>query len=797
MGIKTRKVDTSIVALDGTVVFEKKDFEVPESWTDQAAMIASSKYATADEYSVLDIINRIVNKITMWGLDYKYFDAAAANDFSLKLFDILVNQKAAFNSPIFMNIGVPGVPQVSAACFIGDIEDTMEDILAHNHRAGMIFRSGAGIGVNISKLRGEGEPLSNRGSSSGPISFMRAWDASAAAIKSGGRTRRSAVLLAMDVDHPDVEEFINCKSAEEKKAKALIEAGYSREEANATIDFQNANHSIVLTDEFMNAVKRNRQWKLYNRVGGSVAKKLKAKDLLRTIAQRAWETGDPGLQFRDTINAANPIPNTGEIQTSNPCGEVYAISYSSCLLAAINILKYINRIDRGQYLLDTIALERDVEILTTALDIMIEGSDYPDPRFEKVAKATRPIGIGISNFATALMVSGIKYDSEEGRDMGRYIYQNISSFAANASIKLANTMGPFKEFPSNVNETIKAITNVCLPVDRTKIKNLIKKYGIRNSQLTTAMPCGTVGLLLDCDSFSIEPIFRKESVKSLVGGGELKLIPKCIEHARKEGYPEEVICDASTVHWSDHIRMVSALQDGISQGISKTINMPNSATVDDVKEAYLMAWELGCKGITVYRDGSKTWQPMNAAKEEKEVVKKEEKKFLERRKLPDDRPSSTHHFDIAGFEGYLTASTYPGTNDLGEIFIRASKAGSPMQGMLDSFATVVSIALQYGVPLEKLIEKFTNTGFAPSGITKNPNIRFCSSVTDYIFKFLKQKFIDVKEVQETIQLEKVEVAEEVQQTYDGPPCLTCGQITQRSGSCYLCLSCGLNGGCSS
>jgi ribonucleoside-diphosphate reductase alpha chain len=793
MSIKTRKVDTSIVALDGTVVFEKKDFEVPEAWTDQAAVIASSKFATTDEYSVLDIINRVVKKIIEWGLEYKYFEAESAHEFSVKLFDILINQRAAFNSPIWMNIGVSGVPQQSAACFIGDVEDTMEDILAHNHRAGMIFRSGAGIGINISKLRGAGEALSKRGSSSGPVSFMRAWDASGAAIKSGGRTRRSATLIAMNIDHPDIEEFISCKSLEENKAKILMAAGYTAEEASKSVGFQNANHSVVITDDFMEAVKRNKQWKLYNRIGGTVAKKLKAKELFNKIAERAWDTGDPGLQFRDTINAANPIPNTSAIEVSNPCSEVFAINYSSCLLAAINILKYVNRIDKGQYILDTIALERDVEVLTIALDIMIEGSDYPDPRFEKTAKATRPIGIGISNLAATLMISGLAYDSEEGREMARFIYQNISSFAANASIKLSNKMGPFKEFPSNANETIKAVANVCLPVDKDKIKKLIKKYGIRNSQLTTAMPCGTVGLWMDCDSFGIEPIFAKESKKTLIGGGELILMPNCIKHARAEGYSEEVICDASSVHWSDHIRMVSALQEGISQGISKTINMPNSATVEDVKEAYMMAWEMGLKGITIYRDGSKTWQPMSST--DKKEEKKEAKSFLERRKLPDDRPSSTHHFDIAGFEGYLTASTYPGTNDLGEIFIRASKAGSPMQGMLDSFATVVSIALQYGVPLEKLIEKFTNTGFAPAGITKNPDIRFCSSVTDYIFKYLKQKFADAPvETEATIQ---EVVSHETVQTYDGPPCLTCGQITQRSGACYLCSNCGLSGGCAS
>jgi ribonucleoside-diphosphate reductase alpha chain len=1112
MSVKTRKVDTIIKAIDGSIVFEKKNFEVPETWSDAAATIAASKYATKEENSVLDIINRVVQKITIWGMDYKYFSTDEAHDFSVKLFDILVNQRAAFNTPAWINLGIEGVPQVSAACYIGNAEDTLEDILKYMHTAGMIFRAGSGIGVNISKLRGSGEPLSKRGTSSGPLSFMKAWDASAGAVKSGGRSRRSASLIAMDVNHPDIETFVSCKASEEDKARLLMAAGLSANEASQSISFQNANHSVSITDEFMTAVKKNKQWKLRGRVDGSVVKKIKARDLFHKIAEAAWKSGDPGLQFRDTINAANPIPNTSDIECSNPCqpgwatvltpegirtfddidigstiwsgqrwtrvinkvftgtkpvseyittagsfigtekhrifengervevkdakaidistgpqtrtnniclealvdgwvlgdgsvhkasndlvylllgkedvdvftknynsfyvrhrpglsddahivrtsitaeelpktyereipnrfltgtkeevcsflkglynangsicggritlkaasfkvicgvqqmlssigirsyfttnkkhdvkfsngvyeckesydlnittdrhlfaslvgfdhpskkerlpealeiksttrppkktfeiiktielgehpvwditveadehsywtggllvsncGEVYAINYTSCLLAAINILKYINRIDKGQYILDTVALEKDVEILTTALDIMIEGSDYPDPRFEKVAKETRPIGIGVSNLAAALMVSGIKYDSEEGRDMAKFIYKNISSFAANTSIKLSTLKGPFKEFPSNVKETIEAITNVCLPLDQSRIAKLIKKYGIRNSQLTTAMPCGTVGLWMDCDSFGIEPIFAKESRKTLVGGGEMVIVPKCIEIARQEGYSEDVICDSS-MHWADHVKMVAALQEGISMGVSKTINMSDSATVEDIEEAYMMAWEEGLKGITIYRNGSKVWQPMSSTNEEKI---EQEKVSLERKRLPNDRDSKTHHFDIGGFEGYLTSSTYPDTNKLGEIFIRASKLGTTTQGILDSFAVMVSIALQYGVPLEKLVEKFVGTTFEPSGITQNPDIRFCSSVMDYLFKYLKQNHLDDKAIIEATTENKV--IKSATKTFDGPPCPTCGQITHRSGACYMCNSCGLAGGCS-
>jgi ribonucleoside-diphosphate reductase alpha chain len=836
--MKTRLVDVKIQNPDGSVVFQRDGFEVPAEWSDRAATIVASKYAMNEENSVLDIIERITEQLKQWGLEQKYFVTEdisklsivgsgsplsaeeQAEKFKQDLEDILINQRAAFNSPVWFNVGVKENDTAVSACFLGNVEDNMESILDHFKTAGLIFKNGSGIGVNISKIRAEGEQLSNKGKSSGVLSFLRSWDKVAGTIKSGGRTRRSAVLIGMEPDHPDVEKFIACKSLEEKKAKDLISLGYPEEEAYATVDFQNANHSIAASDVFMNAVKEDKDWMLVNRGNKEIAKKTKAKELFHKIAKQAWETGDPGMQFLSTINNANPIPNTGAIKTSNPCGEIYGVPYTACNLCSLNLLKYQENNDFIHGDLDIDKLDKDINTLILAMDIMIDPAYYATDEFKKVAIKTRPLGLGLTNLGAYLMRSRIPYGSVESLNLVDTIYSYVTGMAVAASCRIAKIKGPYAEFENNKSAHIAVIEN-----QGVYISESIKKYGLRNSQVTTAPPCGTVSFVMDADSTGIEPLFALKTYKQLSGGGFMEYTAKCVKDTIEDikilnpdyedssdediiEYFENVFRTANDLTWKEHIDVMVEIQKRISSGISKTVNLPNNATVEEVEEAYMYAWEKKCKGITIYRDGSKSMQPItDATKKEKEIT---EDRSLDldtdswsalRRKLPDTRQSITHKFNVGGLDGYLTVGMYEDGTP-GEIFIRTQKQGSTMQGVLDAFATAVSMGLQYGVPIETMIEKFVGSKFEPAGFTPNEEIRYASSPMDYMFKWISLNFIDEEddtlEEQEVVQVEKKkETPKQLPKTnFDGPPCSACGSVTSRNGTCFVCTQCGETTGCS-
>ena len=830
--IKTKLVDATIRDKDGNIIGGKENFEVPEFWSERAAKIVASKYATNEETSVLQIIDRVVEQIADWGLNCGYFyqenpeDLKEYNDFVFDLKDILVNQRGTFNTPVWLNIGVKNNSKQSSACFLATIEDTMEDISMHHIRAARIFKSGSGVGFNVSKLRAKGESLSNKGSSSGPISFMRAWDRTASVVKSGGKSRRAAVLVAMNADHPDVEEFIQCKSNEEKKAQALIQSGISIEESYSTVDFQNANHSVVVSDEFMKAVIEDKDWNLINRGDKKVSKTLKAKDLFNKIANQAWHTGDPGLQFLDAMNKMNPLQVTGIIENSNPCAEVYLPPWGCCQLFCFNLPRYLDNENKINYPL----LNADCKIIVTAMDILIGNADYPTEEFKKEAIETRPLGIGATDLAGYLIKKGLAYNSKEGRDAAKEVVGLITLNCIYDSIRLAEQLGPFKRYGIEKDSTYKVYDQVAYKANEcNKMQSDIyflledlKKYGIRNCTVTALAPNGTTGFMVDSDGTGIEPLFALEQTKQLSGGGTLTIIPKCVEEynnkypnfksplyvmgqkdpvdfirgKRREGYNPEVLKTANEISWEDHILMTAALQSVISMGISKTINMPSEATIEDIKKAYMLAWETGCKGITIYRDGSKGMQPLTDANK-----KQEPKPFIEkvvspvRTKMPSTRKSLTHKIEISGLDCYITVGLFEDGRP-GELFIRASKQGSAVLGLLDSFATMVSLGLQYGVPLEKLIDKFKGQQFQPNGMTSNPEIRLCTSIIDYVFKWIDREFNSPEKIEEIKEKIEEKVLTIKSNSLTGDICTECGGLMQAIGSCKYCTVCATSTGCS-
>jgi len=818
----TRKVDCQIISTSGETIFEKKDFEVPEGWSDTAAIIAASKYATNSENSAIDIIDRIANQITDWGIEQGYFSDDLPVKFQNDLKDILVNQRACFNSPVMFNIGVPENSNQASACFILPVEDNMEDILAHNVKSGMIFKSGSGVGINVSKLRAKGELLTNKGTSSGPISFMKMWDACAGSVRSGGKTRRSAVLICMDVNHPDIMEFIECKQHEEKKAKILIANGTDPEEAYQTVFFQNANHSVRVTDEFMRAVEADRDWELKPRKPGP-SKTVKAKDILHKIAEIAWETGDPGIQFHDRMNVDNPVPLMGEIRSSNPCGEFCSVDNGACNLASLNLVKY-HRDNDG---FDWELFKYDIDTMVTAMDILVEAADYPTEEIRKTTLKTRPLGLGFTNLGALLMLTNEPYDSEKARKTASIITRNMTLFAYQRSIELAKQLGSFESFEENVDTittVAKRLTEDPSHIDDTayNLAANIESHGLRNSQLTLLAPTGTISFLMDADSTGIEPLFALEATKQLAGGGTMKLIPKCVEEAHSKLIPgglypnnpdprdyqsdickkitnlpenkQDIFKTANEIHWRDHILMVAACQKHLNGSISKTINMPASATVADVLEAYTLAWREGLKGIAIYRDGCKDMQPLTVTKEEAEDPG-EEQWVAFRRRLPATHHSLTHKFSVGGFSGYLTVGLYEDGTP-GEVFIRAQKAGSMMSGMLDSFAIAVSFALQYGVPLEALAAKFIGSRFEPAGFTNNEEIRLTTSIMDYIFKWLTARFSEEDDTEEEITDARSSIPPGAPIDASGPPCSECGGMTIRLGGCFYCMTCNQSTGCS-
>ena len=878
-----------IAGEDGRVVFEQRDVEVPRFWSQTATNVVVSKYFRGPlgtprrETSVRQLIARVVDTITAWGEQQGYFGAGSEerNTFHDELTHLLLTQKAAFNSPVYFNVGIDPKPQCSA-CFILKVEDNMESILGWYRNEGMIFKGGSGSGVNLSALRSSREKLSAGGTASGPLSFMKAADASAGVIKSGGKTRRAAKMVVLNADHPDIVDFIKCKQEEEKKAWVLIDAGYDASldgPAYGSVFFQNANNSVRASDEFMQAVVNDGKWQTRFVRSGEVDAEYRARDLMRMIAEAAHACGDPGMQFDTTINLWHTCPASGRINASNPCSEYMHLDNSACNLASLNLLRFLD--DRGEF--DVKAFRNAVDVMITAQDIVIDNSSYPTDEITKNAKAFRELGLGYANLGALLMALGMPYDSEQGRDYAAAITALMTGEAYLQSARVAAQMSPFEGYAANREPMLKVIERhrsyayklepahvplELLRASREAWDDALKagqQSGYRNSQATVIAPTGTIAFMMDCDTTGIEPDIALVKYKKLVGGGMLKIVNQTVARALKRiGYDSKEIQEiieyldehdtiegaphlaqahlavfdcafkpragSRTIHYNGHLKMMGAVQPFISGAISKTINMPADATVDEVAEAYLTAWKLGLKAVAIYRDGSKRTQPLNTGKTEKSAPSALEAARAvvpsgefrpPRRKLADERKSITHKFDIAGHEGYITVGKYEDGSP-GEIFVSMSKQGSTISGLMDSFATAISYALQYGVPLQFLVDKFAHMRFEPSGFTKNPQIPYAKSIVDYLFRWLASKFLDEeakREVGVQMETERGEKRADapalsfapvptlsegkdsgMRQTFinqaDAPPCPDCGSIMVRTGSCYKCMNCGTTSGCS-
>jgi len=874
--------NASITNEKGKVVFEQTNVEIPKSWSLMATQVVVSKYFRGPlgtpqrEHSVRQMISRVVDTITGWGRKDGYFASDDdAQAFADELTHILVHQKACFNSPVWFNCGIEEKPQCSA-CFILAVEDTMDSILDWYRKEGVIFKGGSGSGVNLSKIRSSKEQLAGGGTASGPVSFMKAADASAGVIKSGGKTRRAAKMVVLNVDHPDIEEFVKCKVEEEKKAWALIEAGYDSSldgPAYGSVFFQNANNSVRVTDEFMRAVQEDREWQTKYVKNDQPCDTYKARDLLRMIAESTYFCGDPGMQYDSTINDWHTCSNTARINASNPCSEYMHLDNSACNLASLNLLKYLR--DDGVF--DTEAFRRAVDIVILAQDILVDNSSYPTAEITANAHAFRELGLGYANLGALLMSLGLPYDSDAGRAYAAAVTALMSGEGYLQSSRVAAATGTFDGYAINRQPMLRVlnkhrsqaykISTAHVPLDLLTAAREAwdqtcgeaEKHGVKNSQISVLAPTGTIAFMMDCDTTGVEPDIALIKYKKLVGGGLLKIVnntvPRALkrlgydikqiqdiveyieEHETIEGAPHlkdddlpvfdcafKPVNGMRSIQYMGHVKMMGAVQPFISGAISKTINMPTDATVEDIMHAYMESWRLGLKAVAIYRDGSKRTQPLNTAKDSEEkkisVVETKEARPL-RRKLPDERPSITHKFDIAGHEGYIHVGKYD-DGQPGEIFIRMSKEGSTISGLMDSFATAISMALQYGVPLQVLVDKFSHTRFEPSGFTKNPDIPMAKSIMDYIFRWLASKFLDGDAqhdagiiqrdgVEEPQQKKVVSIASypprggapvatisSVTSLYqqDAPPCPDCGAIMIRSGACYKCLNCGAVSGCS-
>lgn len=842
--------------------FKMENVEFPDFYSQNAINIVASKYFKVNngkqETSLKEIIDRVVKTFKKWGLEQGYFDEKTAEIYEKELTYIILHQYATFNSPVWFNVGVEGRKQQCSACFILEVDDNMESILDWIKTEGLIFKGGSGSGVNLSRLRGKGESLSTGGVSSGVISFMKAADAVADSIKSGGTTRRAAKMVILNADHPEIIDFIRVKAEEENKVRALIEAGYDMTDLNnplwQNIFFQNANNSVRIPDSLMELALKDGEWKTYYRTTGKVAGAYKAKDILWEIAKAAWECGDPGVQFDDTIQKWHTCKNSGKIEATNPCAEYLFLNNTSCNLASINLLKFL----RKDGFFDIPAFLHTVDIIFLSQDILISKADYPIEKIAEETKKYRTIGLGYTNLGSLIMALGIPYDSELARDLAGSITALMTGEAYRISSLISKDLGPFPEYEKNKesmlevmemhrkalrnlneNEFNKEILEKAKEVWDETVENG-KKYGFRNAQATVLAPTGTISFMLDADTTGIEPDFALVKMKQLVGGGWMKIVNSTVPIALKRlGYNEKQIQDVlkhleetqnietaphikeedlsvfdcaikppggkRSIHWMGHVKMVAAVQPFISGGISKTFNMPNEATIQEIYDAYFSAWRLGIKCFAVYRDGSKATQALYTTKKEKKETK------IERKGLPLVRQSETHKFSVAGHEGYLTYSMFE-DGSLGEIFIRMSKQGSTLAGLLDAFAIAVSVALQYGVPLKELVSKFIYMRFEPMGITNNPDISMASSIIDYIFKYLAYRFLSPEELKEIgLEIKEKTILKEHPQLFGplsskeerlekgelaGPPCKYCGGMTKRTGSCYTCLECGeSSGGC--
>jgi ribonucleoside-diphosphate reductase alpha chain len=909
------------------VSFEQLGVEFPKTWSQNATNIVSQKYfrgqlnSPARERSVRQMIGRVAGTIADWGRQRGYFASAEDGDtFEAELTHILLHQLAAFNSPVWFNVGFEEQPQCSA-CFILSVDDTMESILAWNTKEGNIFRGGSGSGINLSNIRGSMEPLRKGGTASGPVSFMRGADSWAGTIKSGGKTRRAAKMVVLDVDHPDIQEFVWCKAKEEDKAEALRDAGFDMSidgDGFTSIQYQNANNSVRVSDEFMHAVEQGREWNLIARTNGKTVDTVDARELMREIAEAAWRCADPGVQYDTTINQWHTSPVSGRINASNPCSEYMHVDDSACNLASLNLMKF--RRPDGSF--DVPAFEHAVDVVFLAQEIIVGASSYPTEGIAKNANAFRQLGLGYANLGAYLMSNGMPYDSDSGRGTAAAITALMTGRAYQRSAEIAGAVGTFERYPEN-REPHNAVMRMhrdasyaipdascdddaLLTASRRVWDDAVdlgEQNGYRNAQATVLAPTGTISFLMDCDTTGVEPDFSLVKFKELVGGGQMTIVNRTVPLALRElDYTDEqieqieayinekgtiigapglaaehlpvfdVAVGERAISHMGHIKMMGAVQPFISGAISKTVNLPQTATVEDIADAYLQAWRLGVKALAIYRDGSKTAQALRTDAQKGQGAAATAGEFTQadldeavakaianvkvdttpaRRRMPRERQSLTHKFSIAGHEGYITAGLYP-DGSVGEIFLTdIGKEGSTLRGMMNSFATMVSIALQYGVPLETLVQKFSYMRFEPEGMTTNPEIPFAKSMPDYIMRWLASRFLD-EEIQEELGIltQAVRARKTAQDTAMsvngdtagpslpsasasasapaapaaggaaqpptaaltdtppvvparmgnfgldlGPACEQCGGMMQRTGSCYTCSSCGNNTGC--
>jgi ribonucleoside-diphosphate reductase alpha chain len=890
----------AITSESGGIVFEQKDVEMPKFWSQMATNVVVSKYFRGHlgspdrETSVRQLIGRVVRTITGWGREGGYFASEADGDtFRDELTHILLYQMAAFNSPVWFNVGIEPHPQCSA-CFINSVNDTMDSILGLAKTEGMLFKYGSGTGSNLSSIRSSKELLAGGGTASGPVSFMKGYDSFAGVIKSGGKTRRAAKMVILNADHPDIVEFIESKEKEEKKAWALIDAGYNGAfnavgGAYDSVQFQNANHSVRVTDDFMHAYEKDLDWQTWSVTEPKqVMGTFKARQLMRKMAESAHLCGDPGMQFDTTVNDWHPCPNTARINASNPCSEYMFLDDSACNLASLNLMRFYNE-NTG---FDVEAYRAALRIVITAQEITVDYASYPTKAIEKNSHAFRPLGIGYANLGALLMARGIAYDSEDGRDYAAAITSILSGESYAQSARIASKVGPFEGYAVNREPFLRVIdkhrraayriNTRPLPADLADAAAKVwdeayalgQEHGYRNAQISVLAPTGTIAFMMDCDTTGIEPDIALVKYKKLVGGGMLKIVNQTVPTALKRlGYdPKQIneiiqyidendtiegaphildqhltVFDCAfkaqngtrSIHYMGHLKMMGAVQPFISGAISKTINMPSAASVDEIELAYHEAWKLGLKAVAVYRDGCKRSQPLSTGKDKEKLTDLGVTPTAVRRKLPDERESITHKFSISGHEGYITVGKYEDGTP-GEIFITMAKEGSTISGLMDSFATMTSLALQHGVPLNFLVDKFTHTRFEPSGFTKNPEIPMTKSIMDYIFKWLATKFLDresqahagvilredaapavTKPVPNVAPLTKEDATfvtslatpsviaapkdadgpnsrntATFRYQQDAPSCSDCGSIMVRNGACYKCLNCGSTSGCS-
>jgi ribonucleoside-diphosphate reductase alpha chain len=789
--------------------FEQRGVEFPVTWSQNATNIVAQKYfrgrlgSSQRESSVKQMIGRVAGTITRWGRDGGYFATdAGSRTFEDELTHILLHQMAAFNSPVWFNVGFEESPQCSA-CFLLSVEDTMESILAWNTKEGLIFRGGSGSGINLSKIRSSKEQLSKGGYASGPVSFMRGADAWAGTIKSGGKTRRAAKMVVLDVDHPDILDFIWCKAREEEKAASLRDAGFDMRldgDGFTSIQYQNANNSVRVTDEFMERVERDEDWQTTARTTGQPMDTYRARDLLRQISEAAWRCADPGVQYDTTINDWHTCPNSGRITTSNPCSEYLHVDDSACNLASLNLLKF----RRADGTFDAGAFEHAVDVMILAQEIIVTPSSYPTEKIGRNARAFRQLGLGYTNLGALLMSRGLPYDSDEGRTTVGAITALMTGRAYRRSAEIAAAIGPYEHYEENRephNHVMRKHRAAAYEIDdalcddeellsaaRRAWDEAVEfgdRDGYRNAQATVIAPTGTISFLLDCDTTGIEPDFSLVKFKELVGGGQMTIVNRTVplalrtlgysqpeieqieayidEHATIIGAPGlksdhmpvfDVAVGERAISHMGHIQMMAAAQPFISGAISKTVNLPETATVEDIADAYVQGWKLGLKALAIYRDGSKTAQALRTESKEEQPAEAEaaapaEEPKPRRRRMPRERQSITHKFSIAGHEGYITAGMYE-DGTVGEIFLTdIGKEGSTLRGMMNAFATSISIALQYGVPLETLVRKFSYMRFDPEGITTNPEIPFAKSMPDYIMRWLASRFLDA-DIQEEL-----------------------------------------------